>query len=78
MKSKRSILAKHLYFDRTIAAGYDLRTEEGRASFLEERCRIRFEGASSRKAARQREMVLESSKKYRYVGRLWRDEASAR
>ena len=67
--SKGSILAKHLYFDRSIAPGFDLRTEAGRQSFLA-KCRVRLEFLPTREVARQRERVLEQSQKYRYCGRV--------
>jgi hypothetical protein len=67
--SKGSILAKHLYFARSIAPGLDLRTEKGRGAFLA-KCWVRFEILPSRQAARRRERVLEESGNYRYCGRV--------
>jgi len=61
--SKSSILAKHLYFDRSIEPQLDLRTEEGRRSFLA-KCHVRLEYLPTREDARQRERVLE--RRYRY------------
>lgn len=68
--SKGSILAKHLYFDISITKRYDLRTEEGRRRFLNEKCQVRFEETKTREAAQLRERKMEASKRYRYVGRV--------
>lgn len=38
VRSARSILAKHLYFDSLIAPAYDLTTENGRREFLQSEC----------------------------------------
>jgi hypothetical protein len=38
MISKRSILAKHLFFDASLTGDFDLTSEEGRVAFLRERC----------------------------------------
>jgi hypothetical protein len=66
--SKRSILAKHLYFDATIDPRYDMRTELGRQRFLEEQCRITVEITATRAAAREIEKVRERRGTYRYCG----------
>lgn len=66
--SKRSILAKHLYFDKSIAPEYDLRTETGRQQFLEERCRVTIEFTATRAAARELEILRECTREYRYCG----------
>lgn len=66
--SKQSILAKHLYFDRSIAPRYALRTEAGRVAFLAEQCEFRFRVTASSEAAREIERVLEATKVYRYQG----------
>jgi hypothetical protein len=68
--SKRSILAKHLYFDQNISKGHDLRTEKGRKLFLENHCYILIETTESKEAAREIEKERESSGKFRYVGRV--------
>ena len=68
--SKGSILAKHLYFDRSVTRNYDLRTEDGRRSFLENQCQVRFQETGTRDEAKRRERNLEATKKYRYVGRV--------
>ena len=68
--SKGPILAKHLYFDRGITTRYNLKTQEGRAQFLEERCQLRYTLTTTDSAARRMEKRLEQSGKYRYVGRV--------
>jgi hypothetical protein len=70
VESKRSILAKHLYFDSSIAPGYDLRTEIGRRRFLEDRCRFSIELTVSRSRAREIEKKRERSQPFRYLGRV--------
>jgi hypothetical protein len=70
VSSKSSILAKHLYFDSLIAPSYDLRTEVGRQSFLEERCRITLEVTVTRAAARELERTRELTGGFRYQGRV--------
>ncbi len=71
--SKKSILAKHLYFDRNISKNYDLTTELGRQEFLEDECYIIVKTTSTREEARALEMRLENTGKYRYVGLvIWR------
>lgn len=68
VRSRASILAKHLYFDRSIAPGFDLRAEEGRRTFLAQNCKVRFEETMTREQARIRERELEASNAYRYFG----------
>jgi len=68
VQSKASILAKHLYFDRTIAPDLDLTQEINRGKFLLERCNITFEFTSDRLAARELEKDCEHG--CRYVGRV--------
>jgi uncharacterized protein (DUF4415 family) len=70
IKSKSSILAKHLYFDRTITADYDLTSESGRRMFLERNCYIRFEIRPSRSDARELEMRREVHGSYRYMRKV--------
>lgn len=72
LTSKRSILAKHLYFDSSITVEYDLKTEQGRKSFLENNCYIKIEITKTRELAREIEKVRESIGKFRYVGRVIR------
>ncbi len=75
VESKASILAKHLFFDKSITEQYDLRTEEGRRSFLENECYIRYEyrpnGRKSQKL-KDEEKKREKSGKFRYVGKVIR------
>jgi hypothetical protein len=68
--SHRSILAKHLYFDRSIAPRYNLRSETGRQKFLEKNCRVRIKLTSSEAAARRIETRQERSERFRYRGRV--------
>lgn len=66
--SKGSILAKHLFFDRTLTKEFDLRSEKGRQEFLTKSCYIRFEITDTKDEARRRERELESSASFLYVG----------
>src|SRR5687768_9128658 len=68
VQSKRSILAKHLYYDTSIAPGIDLRLESERRLFLEEKCHIIFTVAESIEQAREWERQREGSGAYRYTG----------
>jgi hypothetical protein len=70
VKSTASILAKHLYFDTSFAPIFNLHTEQGRVTFLEQRCKVRFEETRTREAARRKERSLEAIGKYRYLGRV--------
>jgi len=70
VQSKQSILAKHLYFDTSIAPKYDLTTEEGRKDFLNECCFLLVSETKTRELAREIEKQKESSGAYRYVGRV--------
>jgi len=40
--SQESILAKHLYYNKTITKEYNLKTEDGRKAFLSDKCYIKF------------------------------------
>jgi hypothetical protein len=68
--SKRSILAKHLYFDRSITSSYNLRTEEGRQMFLLEQCYFLFKRTETKEEAERLEMEVEQVGAFRYVGRV--------
>jgi len=68
IRSKQSILAKHLYYDKSIAKDFDLTTEQGRQQFLCERCFIIFETMKSKDDAHKKEQLYESERKYRYYG----------
>ncbi|WP_444914531.1 hypothetical protein [Microbulbifer sp. TRSA007] len=75
IESKQSILAKHLFFDSKITndyadRGYNLKTEVGRCSFLNECCRLKFTVTESREEAKINEKRLGASGKYRYVGKV--------
>ena len=64
--SKKSILAKHLYFDERIAPEYDLKSEAGRRRFLEERCIVTVQVTDTREQAREIERSLEADGLFRY------------
>lgn len=68
VKSKASILAKHLYYDRSITTEYDLTTDAGRRSFLQECCYIIFEVTKDRIEAKNIERQREEDGSFRYVG----------
>jgi hypothetical protein len=65
--SKQSILAKHLFF-HSPTPGYDLKTESGRQSFLEQRCHVLVIVTSTREEAREMEKLKEQSGAYQFVG----------
>jgi hypothetical protein len=67
VRSRQSILAKHLYFARTID-GYSLETEAGRQAFLEECCYITFIVTTTREEARALERLKEASGAFRFAG----------
>lgn len=66
--SKKSILAKHLYYDEAIAPEYDLKTEAGRRDFLMNSCVVFIQPTTSLLEARRMEKKLETSGAFRYVG----------
>lgn len=72
--SKKSILAKHLYFDKTIVSRsasqkvYDLTSENGRRDFLRDCCYVIFEQTTSTAEAREKEKEREESGIFRYTG----------
>lgn len=70
VRSTRSILAKHLYFDRSLSIRYDLRTEIGRRAFLIESCVVDVTITESRAAARELERRLEATGRYRYQRKI--------
>lgn len=67
--SKQSILTKHLYFDKSITANYDLSKEIDRQNFLENECYIIITDTNSREEARSIEKEKEKMN-FRYVGRI--------
>ena len=68
VSSKKSILAKHLYFDSSLSSGYDFRYEVERQEFLLHDCYILFSYTRTRDLARKLEFVKEKSGAYRYIG----------
>ncbi len=68
VKSKGSILAKHLYYDHSLAPEYDLTTQQGRRTFLSDQCYIIFETTLTREEARKLELSREKPSAFRYVG----------
>ena len=70
--SKRSILAKHLFFDESITTEFDLKTEIGRQRYLAERCHIRFRVTQTRDEALNLEGPMEKEGVFRYVGAVRR------
>lgn len=66
----RSVLARHLNRDRTLAPNHDLTTDVGRQRFLADECRIAFISTSSRRDARNLEIRLERTGKFRYIGKV--------
>jgi len=76
VKSKRSILTKHLYFDELIAPELNLRTEPDRKRFLLERCQVRWQIHPNRESARAIEVAMEKKGGYRYQGRVIKRSAT--
>jgi hypothetical protein len=72
--SKKSILAKHLYFDKALTAEFDLTTEADRRRFLLERCYIIFTETATKAEARELEIKKEQSGIFRYTGKVVRRE----
>lgn len=68
--SKGSILAKHLYYDRSITADYNLQMQADRRRYLIENCFIVFKLTETKEAARALEKVRENSGLFRYVHRV--------
>lgn len=68
--SKKSILAKHLFFDSFIAKNYNLTLEVERRRFLREQCHLVFEVTDSREEAERREKIRELIGNFRYVGNV--------
>ena len=66
--SKQSILAKHLFFDRTIAPRHNLKNEGDRRGFLRDDCIVCY-APMPLTQAKARESLREKSGKFRYVGR---------
>ena len=70
VRSKQSIMTKHLYYDGAIAPDYDLKSEAGRCEFLEDRCVVTIEPTASRADAVILERQQEATGEYRYVGEV--------
>jgi len=70
VSSKQSILAKHLYYDRSVTTEYDLTSEFGRRAFLLEKCYITFDVTATRADALKLEKERERLGCFRYVGRV--------
>lgn len=70
VESKQSILAKHLYFDSSIATDFDLTSEAGRKKFLIQCCHLIVSETETRELAREIERQKEANGEYRYVGRV--------
>jgi len=69
VRSKASIFAKHLFFDSSVAPGYDLKSEFGRRAFIKEQCRVLVVLTESKAQARALERERERSGQFRYVGK---------
>jgi hypothetical protein len=70
VKSKRSILAKHLYYDESLSDEYNLKHEDGRQKFLENRCHIKFKTTRTKANARSLEKLRENCGCFRYTGKV--------
>lgn len=70
LQSKQSILAKHLYFDRSLTDKYDLTTELGRQAFLTQQTYLLITYTKTREEARELEKIEEASGIWRYQGRV--------
>ena len=71
VQSTQSILAKHLFFDRSLTADYDLQTEQGRQNFLVNECIVKYTTTADRAAAREIERRLElGGGGFRYLGSI--------
>jgi hypothetical protein len=70
LESKQSILAKHLFFDKSLTQDYDLETEDGRSDFLKQETYLLITYTSDRDEARRIEKIAERSDIWRYKGRV--------
>ena len=70
VESKKSILAKHLYYDGSITDEFDLKTEAGRREFLEKCCYIKFWYTKSREKAKHIEDERQREIAWRYLGKV--------
>lgn len=69
-RSKSSILAKHLFFDRSLDTAYDLSIQQGRQRYLDEKCVITYYVTGSRDEARRLEKELERTGQFAYCGEV--------
>ena len=65
VRSKSSILAKHLYYDQTITTNYDLKCEVCRRKFLLENCYILVAETNTREQAHILELRREQGGTFR-------------
>lgn len=70
LRSKQSILAKHLYFDRALTENYDLETEVGRQNLLAHETYLLVTYTPTRDEALRLEKIAEASNIWRYQGRV--------
>ncbi|MBI4244098.1 MAG: hypothetical protein HY606_08420 [Planctomycetes bacterium] len=70
VKSKKSILAKHLYYDESITDDFDLKSESGRRAFLASVCCIDFKYTGTKADARQLETIRQREVSWRYIGKV--------
>ncbi len=70
VKSKQSILAKHMYYDKSITDNFNLKLESGRRAFLTTECYIMLKYTNSKAAAEQLEIIRERKRKWRYFGKV--------
>jgi hypothetical protein len=70
VKSTKTVLTQHLYYDAQISPNFDLTSESGRCDFLEKCCVIVVELTDSLDAAKTLEKSRELSGAFRYVGRV--------
>lgn len=68
IRSTKSILAKHLYFDRTLSSRHDLRREQERQRFLSEECQVFVRYTRTVDIARKLEREREVTGMFRYLG----------
>lgn len=68
VRSNGSILAKHLYFDRSLSAKYDFRFEHDRRHFLNNECDLFIRFTRGIVSAKRIEEEREQSGIFRYVG----------
>lgn len=70
VKSKKSVLAHHLFFDYAITDSYDLRTESDRREFLKQECVVSVMFTDTKADAKKVEKEREASGEFLYVGNV--------